>query len=306
MPEGWVDPPRTWTNTEVPGKTEMDQEIRDRMMAIKLAIEGDLSAFLTQAHKEGTYALRPAAGNAGRLYFATDLGALFRDNGSVWRPVGFDPVTCEHFFEEFAGHPYGDTPGAGGEYWTPGTGDAWATADIDPAGDDDYSIAQLKTGTTAGNSVRLAARQSIEGYYRVDRRVPALLYLRAGAQQTTGNLWAGLTDSSPGAAEPTNGIFLRKLTGANWKGVCRAAGVETTVELLASNDTAYRDFLVEIKSASAVAFYAGDTQVGGDVTTNIPTTARLGLMLAAYSADAIEDMLNVDYTDWYARRAAAA
>jgi hypothetical protein len=32
----------------------------------------------------GLYAARPAAGTAGRLYWATDLGGLFLDTGSAW------------------------------------------------------------------------------------------------------------------------------------------------------------------------------------------------------------------------------
>lgn len=35
----------------------------------------------------GTFAARPAAGVSGRLYFATDTGALFEDNGLVWTTI---------------------------------------------------------------------------------------------------------------------------------------------------------------------------------------------------------------------------
>lgn len=36
---------------------------------------------------QGTYASRPAAGTAGREYFATDIGVSFNDDGATWRPV---------------------------------------------------------------------------------------------------------------------------------------------------------------------------------------------------------------------------
>lgn len=36
----------------------------------------------------GTYASRPAAGTAGRIYFATDVPLVFYDDGSVWQPHG--------------------------------------------------------------------------------------------------------------------------------------------------------------------------------------------------------------------------
>jgi len=45
-------------------------------------------AVLSSVIGRGTLAARPAAGNAGRLYFATDgSGTLYRDNGSSWDSV---------------------------------------------------------------------------------------------------------------------------------------------------------------------------------------------------------------------------
>lgn len=46
----------------------------------------------TQVIMTGTLAARPAAGSAGRLYFATDVngGELQRDTGAAWAAVGVD------------------------------------------------------------------------------------------------------------------------------------------------------------------------------------------------------------------------
>ncbi len=35
----------------------------------------------------GTYANRPAQGQAGRKYYATDTGVMFYDNGTAWQPI---------------------------------------------------------------------------------------------------------------------------------------------------------------------------------------------------------------------------
>lgn len=51
---------------------------------------------LATALSRGTHAARPAAGNAGRLYYETDTGLVYRDNGSSWDvfavTVATDPV----------------------------------------------------------------------------------------------------------------------------------------------------------------------------------------------------------------------
>lgn len=44
----------------------------------------------TSVSSSGTYASLPAAGNAGRLYMATDAGLTYRDNGSSWDLIGMD------------------------------------------------------------------------------------------------------------------------------------------------------------------------------------------------------------------------
>lgn len=41
-------------------------------------------AILSAVISRGTFASRPAAGSAGRLYYATDNGYIYRDNGSSW------------------------------------------------------------------------------------------------------------------------------------------------------------------------------------------------------------------------------
>jgi microcystin-dependent protein len=45
---------------------------------------------LVASDQQGTLAARPAAGVRGRYYFATDAGALYRDDGTAWVSLGVD------------------------------------------------------------------------------------------------------------------------------------------------------------------------------------------------------------------------
>src|SRR5580658_3220390 len=46
-----------------------------------------MSLLLSTCIAEGTYAAIPAASIDGRLYFATDIHKLYRDNGTTWDDV---------------------------------------------------------------------------------------------------------------------------------------------------------------------------------------------------------------------------
>jgi hypothetical protein len=57
----------------------------------------------------GTFAARPAAGTAGNVYFARDVGIVYEDTGAAWTPIGaFDPsdlppASPDAFDDEFTG-----------------------------------------------------------------------------------------------------------------------------------------------------------------------------------------------------------
>lgn len=50
------------------------------------ALADDIDGKLT-GYSEGTHAGRPAAGTRGRLYYETDTGLVFFDNGAAWSTV---------------------------------------------------------------------------------------------------------------------------------------------------------------------------------------------------------------------------
>lgn len=62
-----------------------DAFTRAQMDASHAAIEANVALYA-----EGTFAARPAAGKAGRLYRATDTGGFYWDTGAVWLPIGQD------------------------------------------------------------------------------------------------------------------------------------------------------------------------------------------------------------------------
>lgn len=47
-----------------------------------------VGGFLLPQWKQGTLAARPAAGNAGAIYWATDIPLLFFDTGASWNAIG--------------------------------------------------------------------------------------------------------------------------------------------------------------------------------------------------------------------------
>lgn len=82
MADVWTNP-KTW-GAEVATSADQNTYVRDNETALKNALEGDAGAALVHRHKSGTLAARPAAGQAGREYFATDVGRTYFDDGTVW------------------------------------------------------------------------------------------------------------------------------------------------------------------------------------------------------------------------------
>ncbi len=92
----------TWTaladfaTNEVVTASKLNQQLRDNSNVLALATDGDQSgSTIKHRHKSGTFSNRPAAGEAGRFYYAMDIGSggiLFADDGSNWWPVGIQTL----------------------------------------------------------------------------------------------------------------------------------------------------------------------------------------------------------------------
>lgn len=63
---------------------------------------GAIQQFRADTVKVGTFANRPAAGNAGRIYYPTNSNMIFVDNGASWTPIGpyvpLNPVPAANTF----------------------------------------------------------------------------------------------------------------------------------------------------------------------------------------------------------------
>lgn len=76
---------------------QWNEQVPDNITALFNAIVGDGQATeeVIHRHLSDTLANRPAAGEAGRIYYASDVGddgIWFRDNGSNWKPLGVQVI----------------------------------------------------------------------------------------------------------------------------------------------------------------------------------------------------------------------
>src|SRR3989304_4232685 len=85
----------TWTpgadfaTNEVVTATKLNQQVRDDVYVLSLAVDGDTSTTtIKHRHLTGTAAARPAAGEAGRTYYATDTKNWSIDKGTTWDTPG--------------------------------------------------------------------------------------------------------------------------------------------------------------------------------------------------------------------------
>src|SRR3990167_7962498 len=81
----------TWTpgadfaTNEVVTAAKLNQQVRDDVYVLSLAVDGDTSTTtIKHRHLSGTAAARPAAGEAGREYYATGTKTLSIANGTTW------------------------------------------------------------------------------------------------------------------------------------------------------------------------------------------------------------------------------
>src|SRR3972149_1976790 len=89
MSDTWVATLKTWV-AAVLASSDINQEVRDRAHVLSLAVDGDTSSTtIKHRHLSGPNAARPAFGEAGRLYYATDdPKVVWLDDGSAWVIVG--------------------------------------------------------------------------------------------------------------------------------------------------------------------------------------------------------------------------
>lgn len=96
------------------------QAILNNLQALFQGLKGDASvdADIKQAIKTGTLAARPAASQAGRFYYATDVRTMFVDTGTAWEHAGgpgvfdsFDRANVEPMSAADSGHTWTENEG---------------------------------------------------------------------------------------------------------------------------------------------------------------------------------------------------
>lgn len=302
MADTWAATIKDWVDSVVVTAGDLDAEVRDRMDVLERVINGDTSTAKKHKHKNGTLANRPAAAEAGRVYYATDLGALFLDDGTQWLMIGVVHQIAQHFFDDF----FMDSPTDRGFGWGLATlGSGAILADIATG----YSVLRATTGATGGWRGGIRAKSSPAGHYDiVAGSVPAIVTFRGTPEQTTQAItYLGLlaTTLPASAADPTDGIYFKRAdsaSGGNWFAKTRSGGVETSTDTTVAAGTTHKRFDIIIETTTSVKFYIDGT-LRATHTTNIPT-AVLNLTGFIDNLEAAAKILSIDYVEMLAVRKA--
>ena len=294
MADTWVATIKTWAAAAL-ASADMNAEIRDRAQVLANAVDGDSSgSTIKHRHKSGTLASRPAAGEAGRFYLATDLKELWADDGTNWRVLSRNARDVDYFLEEF----WHDIAG----YWTEvNTGGSWSAPDLA------FSATRGQSGSASGNFATAYpnARTGASGGYIVAAgTVPTIFASRFIVNlNTQQRILIGLTGgSSFTTGDPSDGIYFRREdvgSATNVFLVCRAASTETTLDL-GGDASAITDFTFQILGTASVKGFRGETEVG-EITTNIPTT-ELSIAQGIATTEAVNKTVDIDMVELRARR----
>ena len=85
------------------------------------------------------------------------------------------------------------------------------------------------------------------------------------------------TSSTGMTVEPTNGVFFRTTSGANWHAITRNGGTETDVDtgIAVSNNPNYTPQLLEVSTTATQATFKINNATVASITTNLPATSTL-------------------------------
>lgn len=293
--------------------SEMQEQRTDNIYVIELVMEGDQSASgKTHRHGSGTLANRPAAGNAGRLYFATDLGVTFIDDGTLWRYFSHVSSICDRLYDDF--HTQNTTALAtdgflaGWEF----EGGNWGTASCVFG---NHSTVYLQAGAASGAWLRMSPRGGTVPYIEcvAGHNYPLIWESYIDLQAVNNvDMMIGCFDTISTARPPeatAEGFGFRYQDGDNYLAyVRRAAGDVTTFDTGVAPSTAAGEFdllRVEIDSTTALRFYIDNVEVADEGDTGVPPTAGGAVVAPMYllrSNAAATKELAVDYVDLFYKR----
>lgn len=232
------------------------------------ALDTDLSDHEAASNPHPQYAFEPVV--------AEDFSRTFR-----WEThCEFDPST--QALRQANAVELGQQGGAANvSYVTSLTDGVWSLS----PGSNPGEGAALMFGVAAGGDLPINSAKRL--VYEVWASIPQL--------GTTYQLKIGLVDTNFGLG--TNGIFFRAQNGTNngdWIGTSRASSTSSEVNSSITPDSTWRRFTcIREVSSAAVQFFIDGTQIGTDITTNIPSAELRFQVEVVRGADQAE--MQVDF-----------
>ena len=302
-----------WTNPSGPSAgtaslSEMQEQRTDNLEVVRQTLmEGDVSVSgQVHRHRSGTLATLStyggslSPGNAGRRFFATDVGCEFIDDGTSWLilPATHAPSVSEYFHDDFLYDPSAGNGASTSGLWTPEVSGSGVVAIVDSSG----SLVSIDTGTTNGS---VALLKSGKLMYAVSAsRAPAIFEWIFSLNTTASAGWRfGLTSANDPSSD-ANAIYFLKSDGAGqdnaWSTNTKLSGTPTT-NATAITGTTKRRFTIVVMSTTSVKFYI-DGVLQFTHTTNIPT-ANLRPCVRVTNSAAVSRGFNMDAYWHLAKRA---
>jgi len=164
-------------------------------------------------------------------------------------------------------------------------------------------IVRYTTSSTINNLIRMELLAAVNGEFGpVDLLEWRMHWGVRASQLTQTNIRIGFLNPTSGNP-PADGIYFENISttgAANWFGVSRAASTESTTDTSTLLDTSFHDFEMRNDGSNNITFFIDGTQVGGALTTNIPT-ANMVIVLQVENTEAVAKDINIDYwTFWMA------
>jgi hypothetical protein len=135
-------------------------------------------------------------------------------------------------------------------------------------------VVELLSGGVAGNYASVVMACFTSGDTPHDPSLQTILefWVKFPALPATYRIFFGLLSDESGASA-LNAVYFNAIDSANsghFQGICTSGGVSSTVSSSQTPDDTWRKFRV-VRMGSGVKFFIDGTQVGSEVTTNIPT-----------------------------------
>jgi hypothetical protein len=320
MADDYTAPAQRIAN-DVVTAADWNAQIPDNITALKNAIDGDAQATseVIHQHKSGTFANRPAAGNAGRIYYSTDLGVTFLDDGAVWHVMSWVPALCAREYTDFGaifggtddgdGAPGGSPFGTAGEF--PGgwrlsyNGGAGASAMGGGAG---HSYMQLISAAAGGGAVHYSPRLNGDGYIDLASANNLPLIMECAVRIHDGadvDFHFGIMDGLSVAASPApnSSVMFRIEDAGNVVTVSQdnGGGEETNDTGAVPTGTNIDLFRVEVITTASATLTWWKGGLGGtkytEAHTTVPDAETLHPGFSVRANAAAAKTLSVDYCD---------